>query len=585
MMLLGILALVVLLAYLPMMIEHCKVLWRLEQYQYFPFIIAAVGWMAWARWQEATLREDRTLTWYQNIWHNYLPILGVLLAFVTLAVAVYCQWGWFAAVSLNLLTGAGLLVLSKYFHVRNAWGIWALMWLMVPPPIEFGANVVQRMQLVSSNLGSQILDLLGIDHLMAGNTFTVPTLVSTAEMVTEYGKDMGTPITKDLFVDEACSGIVSVMSIIAATGIYAVWKDRSLIHSGLLMLASVLWALVMNTVRLVVIAIAESKFQIDLASGAAHEILGLVLFSFTFIASMSTDQFLEFLLSPIRVQPGESGVRRNPLVKAWNGASNIFSPRYVEPNAEQSKLNRLLTGLMSPKLMMCGVPIAGIGIWSALVFFGIIGGRPESRVDALTLNKAIVAEDIAETIGDWQRVSYEATQRGEDAVVGNYDFGQFSNAFTFQPANSDATMGAAETSETVNPPAMVSMDYPFTGGWHELSACYRANGWDILEREAVSEGGREFVQTTYKYPNQEHYGLLLFNNFNERGEVLTPPSGAILVRSWLFIRRRFLRKIAGDLYQVQTFVTSDKPFSEDDKSKAKQLFLEAEKALTARVAK
>ena len=47
------------------------------------------------------------------------------------------------------------------------------MWLMVPPPIEFGANVVQRMQLASSLMSSQILDLLRIDHLMTGNVFYV----------------------------------------------------------------------------------------------------------------------------------------------------------------------------------------------------------------------------------------------------------------------------------------------------------------------------------------------------------------------------------------------------------------------------
>ena len=96
--LLMVLAIVVLLAYLPMMVEHFKVLWELEQYQYFPFIIGAVGWLGWSRWQEASLAEDKSLPWYLNVWHHQLPVVWVLLSFVTLAVAVYCQWGWFAAV-------------------------------------------------------------------------------------------------------------------------------------------------------------------------------------------------------------------------------------------------------------------------------------------------------------------------------------------------------------------------------------------------------------------------------------------------------------------------------------------------------
>jgi len=554
-MLLLILAAVVLLAYLPMMFEHCRVLWELEQYQYFPFIIGAVAWLGWSRWQDATLVDSqRPMSWFQRTLHNVVPILLVPLVLVTLAIAVYCQWGWFAAVSLNLLLGAGLLVLTKYFHVRNAWGIWALMWLMVPPPIEFGANVVQRLQLASSLMGSKILDLLRIDHLMAGNVFTLP--------------------SKQLFVDEACSGIVSVMSVIAATGIYAVWKDRSLIHAGLLMLISVAWALVMNTVRIVLIAVAESWFSIDIAEGSAHEVLGLVLFSVTFMASMSTDQFLEFVLSPIKIPPGESGAQQNSIIRCWNWAANSFAPRWLKRTVQQTQLNRMLTGVMTPKLMMCGVPIAILGVWSTLVFFGIVGGKPIARVEADKLSESVTAELLPEDLAGWTQTAYELSdRRGGENMQGNYDFGQFSHSFTYQ--------GSGELAQGTT---QVSMDYPFTGGWHELSACYRASGWSILERDARSEGGREFVETTFKYPDQEQYGYLLFNNFNEAGEVAPPPSGAVLVRSWLFIRRRFLRKVAGDLYQVQAFATSDKPFTDEEKSKIKELFLDSEKRLTTHIA-
>lgn len=542
---------IVLVAYLPTLIIHYQTLWELEQYQYFPFILGAVGWLSWTRWKEATLADESApRPWYRRALQDRLPVVLVVLAFVTLAVAVYCHWGWFAAVSFNLLTGAGLLVLSKHFHVRNAWGIWCLMWLVVPPPIEFGANVVQRLQLASSLISSQILDLLRIDHLMSGNIFTLP--------------------TKQLFVDEACSGIVSVMSVIAATGIYAVWKDRSLFHAGLLMLISVGWALVMNSVRIVTIAIAEARFQTDLAEGTPHEILGLVLFSLTFVASMSTDQLLEFVLTPIQTTRADSAtVRHNPLVKLWNWWASCFTPQVMEPNEETEVLNRRLTGVLTPKLLIVTAPIAIFGIWSAAVFFGAFGGKPTARVEALTLSQSIEEGTLPEEIGSWLRSEYERKDKRGDNLVGNYDFGQFSNSFTY-------TQGGGQ--------AMVSMDFPFTGGWHELSACYRAAGWDIVQRKALSENGHEFVETQLKFPDQEQYGYLLFSNFDEQGEALLPPNDAILIRSWFFVRRRFFRKIAGDVYQAQVFIPSAEPLTEQERADARALFMATEAKLTDHIA-
>ena len=540
-----ILAGVVLLAYLPMLIEHFQLLWRLEQYQYFPFVIGAVAWLGWTRWQEATLVEDQTLSAKGKFWHNVLPVVATVLAMLCLGVAIYSKWGWFAALSLNLLTGAGLLVLTKHFHIRNAWGIWALMWLMLPPPIEFGAFIVQKMQLISSIMSSQILDLMKIDHLMTGNVFTLP--------------------SKQLFVDEACSGIVSVMSVIAATGMYAVWKDRSLLHALLLMLASVGWALVMNTVRIVVIAIAESWFGINLADGSAHEVLGLVLFSVTFIAAMSTDQFLEFALGPIKAKPGESGVRGNPIVQFWNWMGAALVPKFRKRNADQSTLNGKLSGILTPKLVMTGVPIALAGIWAVLVYTGVVGARPAPTVNAEALLTSISAETLPAEIHGWKQAEYEGSDREDGAIQGHWDFGRFSNSYTY--------VNGVRKSQ-------VSMDYPFTGGWHELSACYRMTGWKILERQTGSENGREYVETTFKMPDREQYAHLVFNNFNEQGEVITPPSGAILRHTWFFIRRRFLRKIASDLYQVQAFTVSNAPLTEEQKQNARALFFEAEKKLT-----
>lgn len=544
------LATVILLAYAPSLIEHFRVLWKLEQYQYFPFVIAAVLWLSWSRWHEATPRTVQRSQWTEHFTERWLPTLCVLLSIVTLGVAVYSQWGWFAAVSFNLLALAGILILTQHFHIRNAWGIWALLWLMVPPPIEFGANVVQRMQLASSLMSSQVLDLLGIDHLMTGNVFSLP--------------------TKQLFVDEACSGIVSVMSVIAATGIYAVYKDRSLIHAGLLLTMSVIWALIMNTIRIVVVAMAEAWWGFNLAEGTPHELLGLVLFSMTFVASMSTDQFIEFCTSPITASVRDADVNRNSMVKAWNWVNTLFTPKYLAPVTDQRYLNSSLARLLSPKMLAAGIPIAAIGTWSALVFLGLAGGKPAPHLEALVLSQNLDAGSLPATIDDWNQTEFVVTDRsGGENMIGNYDFGQYSHQYTYEAGNLRAS---------------VSIDFPFTGGWHELSACYRASGWTILDRTATTDDSGGYVETTFKFPNEDRYGYLVFNNFSDQGEICTPPSGAILIRSWLFIRRRFLRRITGDLYQLQAFIVSDSPLDDQQKAEVKALFLNSSNVITPLVA-
>ncbi len=91
-----------------------------------------------------------------------------------------------------------------------------------PYASQLHGQLIAFLQRLSSRVSSHILDLLKINHLMTGNVLQVP--------------------DKQFFVDEACSGIVSIMSVIAAGGIYCVWKNRPAIHVILLLVTGVIWA-------------------------------------------------------------------------------------------------------------------------------------------------------------------------------------------------------------------------------------------------------------------------------------------------------------------------------------------------------
>ena len=66
-------------------------------------------------------------------------------------------------------------------------------------------------------------------------------------------------------MDEACSGIVSLMSIVAVGAIYCVWRRYSLLRTVCLLVVGIGWAFVSNVFRILVIAVADSWYGLDLA--------------------------------------------------------------------------------------------------------------------------------------------------------------------------------------------------------------------------------------------------------------------------------------------------------------------------------
>src|SRR5205807_2642759 len=103
-----------------------------------------------------------------------------------------------------------------------------------------------------------VLDLVGVYHVLAGN-------------VVEVG---GRP----LLVEEACSGIHSLFAVLAVTWFYAGWTRRAPLPAGVLLVAAVGWVLAANVTRVVAVAWADDAWGLDLATGWAHDALGLLLF-------------------------------------------------------------------------------------------------------------------------------------------------------------------------------------------------------------------------------------------------------------------------------------------------------------------
>lgn len=504
-----ILAVAVLLGHAPLALLHLQGLWQQEQYQYFPFVIAAIGAMLWMRWQETPATSLAPKRWASlHLWFASASL--ALLASSILVVSP-----WLAFVSLNLGLAAVFVLIYRQRCIPYLGGIWLLLWLLVPMPLGVDNRLVQTLQKFSSQLSSTLLNLIGILHLMTGNVLKLP--------------------GKEFFVDEACSGIISVMSMIACAAIYAVWKNRNFLHLIFLVLAGVVWALILNVLRIFLIAFVFHYFDFDLSSGLIHDALGLSLFLLMFLSLVSTDHLLMTLLAPIdAVQLGETG-RKNWLVQQWNRITQTkLNPKddsRVSSNQASARLSRIV-GWAVPFLLLGALQL----VWLP---------SPNSDQATLAIEQALALDEqsMPLKIGPWTRESFEAVEREAKS-----DFGKYSRSYRYRHNQKKDVV------------ATVSLDFPYLGGWHDLCMCYRNSGWTINNRSielcSLPEAGTPwgFVEGSLENATKEK-AYVAFAGFYVEGSAAAPPSDAVLFRPWFRLRRRLLHNTSPQLLQVQAFST------------------------------
>ena len=522
--------LIVLLAHVPLLMVYFQQMWDRPHYQFFPIVLLAVGFFvvqAWPLRRPPSIRAGRFAL-------GLTLISAVMLAFGFLRLSPMVAY-----VSFVLAIGAFLLRLGV-----PAFGPWCLLWLLVRIPYGQDVALIQSMQRITTELSSTALDTIGIEHLAEGNILLFP--------------------TASLFVEEACSGIVSLLAIVACGGILAVWWRRSIVHSLLLVATGILLAGAMNTVRVVVIAVALDSYDVDLSTGWRHDTLGLLIFATSLLALFSADRLLYFLLSPINRNPLASYfdyTEGNVLVDFWNRfvgleeidvehADAITTDADQPSTPESDAVARLAVWRSSAwdwalaavfLVLAAGQVVAGIGPFSV---------PPDTSAIALDLAE----DDLPEQWERWNRVGFEVVERDSSAA-----FGEHSRIWAFN----DGSMIVR-----------VSLDFVFPE-WHALTACYSGVGWTLesSERQQSSGAGPGFVEATLSKPN-EQTAVLMFDLFDDTGRPYETPTGS-------FLHPKLRRILQGDVdrwnlpnyYQIQAFAVSENgPVSAQQREQMRHLF-------------
>jgi exosortase len=170
-----------------------------------------------------------------------------------------------------LLSGIVLFLAGRQALSSAAFPIGYLLF-MIPLPAIVYYQLTLPLQLWASRLGATGLVALGIHTVREGNLLILPNCT--------------------LNVVEACSGIRSLLSLLAAVVGYGYLAERSTWKRSVLAMASIPIAIATNGLRLVATGVLSYFFGPTMDSGVVHVALGVAFFALAFVSILLIHKFL-----------------------------------------------------------------------------------------------------------------------------------------------------------------------------------------------------------------------------------------------------------------------------------------------------
>lgn len=457
----GRLTLLAVLAFVPMMVAFGHNLWLKQHYQFYPVLLAAVAYITFLRFREfpqplATAGPGQA---------GGLVVASVVL--LALSSLWFSPWMSLTALIMCLLGLTWWLGGMRLLKILA--GPLLLLWIAAPPPGGLDELLIGKMQNVAVVTSSQILDRLKITHLIAGNVIELP--------------------SKKLLVEEACSGINSLLSVMAFTMCWALWVRRGFFHTIALLLAGGFFVLVLNIIRITLGAVLEFRFQYDILTGWRHETAGIILFGLCLMLVLSADQLLRFpadafrawregllfgLPLDARLAAQEMGANANDLKLS----RQVTQPQAAAvPRGQPWKPTKLAWGLALGFAVLLTLDGALVGrTYARRLMAGDVMSQFAGLKDASTF-------ELPKDLGGWKLLEGEITSIERSQLVG-----QRSKTWYFRNGSGNGRLQAA-----------VSLDFPFPR-WHELLSCYRGNGWNIQTRQVQRLGEIPCVESGMSRP-------------------------------------------------------------------------------------
>ena len=367
------------LATLPLLLVYVLTLRRFHgtHYDYVPFALLLVGVLAFFRFDRRFALPRDWFAW---------GLIGLGVA--AMLPAVYLNSSWLGTLAF-ILVGAAWLWTSRETSGKRLFALALPLAMVLKLPVGLDQSLIQWLQRVATKVSGALLSWLDVPHLVSGNVIG---LAST-----------------DLFVAEACSGIQSVFTLLfIATVLIAIHRYRWW-YVPIFWAAAVLCAVLGNSLRIIIVAIAEVWYQKDWSTGWAHEAVGYVTLVIAILMLLSFEYFFTGIFHPIRNRQSEEKVLRNRLVRFWDRWLAYATSRSEIPGKVAVKV----TEKGKSKSAKRRTQARTIGLGAAAK--SLQGGKVV--VDSKEQDE--VSEEDVETVGQQSEIEaeFERELKGEGTVV------------------------------------------------------------------------------------------------------------------------------------------------------------------------
>lgn len=156
-----------------------------------------------------------------------------------------------------IVTGLALYYFGTT-NFRKVWFAFFFLLFMIPIPSVIYNAATLPMQLLATKITVTILQVIGVPAVRHGNVIQLP----------DYA----------LEVLEACSGLRSLVTLMALGALYAYLSLQGTVRPVILFIATIPVAIVTNIFRIFVTAIAAYAISTSFAEDFLHEISGLLVF-------------------------------------------------------------------------------------------------------------------------------------------------------------------------------------------------------------------------------------------------------------------------------------------------------------------
>lgn len=160
--------------------------------------------------------------------------------------------------------------------IRRTWFEILFLLFMIPVPYVIYFSATFPMQLLASKVTVFLLDGLGMPIIRQGNIIHLA--------------------NQSLEVAEACSGLRSLISLLALGAIYAYLTQKRFSGKIILFSATVPIAVIGNTFRVFITTIIVYAFEIDVTVEPVHSILGTSVFAVALILLLVSGALLKRML-------------------------------------------------------------------------------------------------------------------------------------------------------------------------------------------------------------------------------------------------------------------------------------------------